>query len=113
MRARGNDDFAGGALGLIRHGWRVVLLLAVLGIAAGLTYSFLSEKEYRAETSLLFRDPGFDQKLFGAPFASSQSDPVREAATNVRLVSLDVVASRAAKELGQGYTTARIRGIVS
>lgn len=55
--------------------------------------------EYTASASLLFRDAGFDQKLFGAQTFERSTDPDREAATNVQLVSLDTVAERTARRV--------------
>ena len=56
-------------------------------------FSLTAQKEYSADAGLLFRDPGFDQKLFGTTFLAPNRDPAREAATNVKLVSLDIVAA--------------------
>ena len=71
--------------------------------------SLLHEEEYSASAPLLFRDPVFDQKLFGATFLGPSRNADRDATTNLRLVSLDVVARRAARRLG-GNTTAKAIG---
>ena len=81
---------------------RRIPLIALFFLAvAGLTFlvSSLQTKQYTAEASLLFRDPGFDQQLFGQ--SSETIDPEREAATNIGLISLDVVADRTAEDLGE------------
>src|SRR4051794_23997333 len=84
---------------LRRRGWVLVLTVGLLtGAAVGL--SVAQQKEYSASASLLFRDPELDQKLFGSTSLSSSTDPQREAATNVTLVSLEVVAERTARALG-------------
>jgi tyrosine-protein kinase len=94
-------------LGLRR---RLPLIIAcVLVVSAAATaYSLLQDKKYTAKAVLLFRNPGFDQSFSGgATFAPTQ-DATREAATNERLVSLAVVADRAARELGGGATGASL-----
>ncbi len=89
---------------VLRRRIGVALICALIVPAAALAYSYAQEKEYSASASLLFRDPGFTQKLFGTPFFTPSSDPDREAATNLRLVSLGVVAGRTADKLGGGLT---------
>src|SRR5207248_3878073 len=69
-------------------------------------------KEYSASASLLFRNPGFDQQLIGAPVLPT-ADPQREAATNLRLVSLEVVAARTARRLGHGLTPSAVSAAVN
>jgi succinoglycan biosynthesis transport protein ExoP len=77
----------------------VILLCAVLTPAAAFAFSASQQKQYSASASLLFRDPGFDQKIFGTTALPPSTDPAREAATNVRLVSLEGVAKRTAHKL--------------
>jgi succinoglycan biosynthesis transport protein ExoP len=83
---------------------RIPLIAACTALAGGaaLAFSLMQEKEYSAESSLLFRDPGFDQRLFGSSDSQAWQDPAREAATNVRLASLDAVADRTSEDLGRG-----------
>jgi capsular exopolysaccharide synthesis family protein len=75
----------------------------LLAAAAALVFSLLQTKQYTADASLLFRNPGFDQQIFGSSDTSSL-DPTREAATNLKLVSLKAVADRTAASLGGGLT---------
>src|SRR4051812_1348301 len=77
-------------------------------VGATLVFSLLQTKQYQATASLLFRDPGLDQKLFGSTYLAPSRDPAREAATNVRLVSLDVAAQRTARILDHGLTQASV-----
>jgi succinoglycan biosynthesis transport protein ExoP len=95
-------------LEVLRRRMGVMLLCAVLVPAAALAVSLTQEKEYTASASLLFRDPEFDEKVFGGTSLAPSQDPDREAATNVRLVSLEVVADRAARALGQGLSGRQI-----
>jgi len=74
-----------------------ILLVCLIGVpASALGFSLLQENQYTADASLLFRDPGLDQKLFGSTFQQPSRDPAREAATNIELVSVDEVAERTA-----------------
>lgn len=84
--------------GVLRRRILVVVGCVVLVAGAALALSLLQTKEYSATASLLFRDPGFDQRLFGSQTFSTQ-DPAREAATNLNLVSLDAVADLTADKL--------------
>jgi polysaccharide biosynthesis transport protein len=82
---------------MLRRRLLVVLICAIGVPAFALVYSALQEEQYTAEAFLLFRDPALDQKLFGSTFLQPSRDPDREAATNLRLVSLDAVAARTAQ----------------
>jgi succinoglycan biosynthesis transport protein ExoP len=93
-----------------RRGAALVLFLVFPVVA--LVISVTSEKRYTATSSLLFRDPQFDQKLFGSTFIAPTQDAAREGATNIRLVSLRVVADRTARRMGGGLTGADIAGKV-
>ena len=92
----------------IARRWGVILLCALAVPALALVLSLSQPKEYEASASLLFRDPAFDQKLFGSSYLAPSDDPDREAATNLELVSLDAVAARTARALGPGNTQREI-----
>lgn len=70
----------------------------LLTAGAALAISLIQTNQYTAVASLLFRDPGFAQELFHTPVVNN-TDPDREAATNVRLVSLQAVADQTAQHL--------------
>src|SRR3954447_25857761 len=95
-------------LRILRRRWVAVLSCCLLVPACALAFSLSQEKQYTGSASLLFRDPGFDQKLFGSQVFSSQTDPNREAATNVTLVSLETVGARAARRLGVGSVRSKV-----
>jgi succinoglycan biosynthesis transport protein ExoP len=91
-----SSDLAG-TLRALRRRWWLVPMCWVIVVASAAVFSLTAQKEYSADAGLLFRDPGFDQKLFGTTFLAPSRDPAREAATNVKLVSLDIVAQRTAR----------------
>jgi polysaccharide biosynthesis transport protein len=78
----------------------VIILCALLVPLAAVGVALLQDERWKASASLLFRDPQVAQQLFGSSFDSSSGDPQREAATNLELVSLEVVADRAARKVG-------------
>ena len=81
---------------LLRRDWALITACVVLLGAAFVAMALSQPKQYSAEASLLFRDPAFDQKLFGSTFFGRSADPDREAATNVALVGLEQIAERTA-----------------
>lgn len=91
----------------------VLTLCALTVPGAAFAFSVTQEKQYSASASLLFRDPRFDQTLFGSSFLAPSTDPAREAATNERLVSLRVVADRTARALRSVLTSRQIQDKVS
>ena len=75
--------------------------------------STLQTKEYAASASLLFRNPGFAEDLFGTnATASTPTDASREAATNEKLVGLAVVGVRAARQI-PGLNAKQVSEMVS
>jgi len=87
-----------------------MVLAVALVTASALGFSLSQKKQYSASASLLFRDPQLDQKLFGSSFVAPNTDPTREAATNLQLVSLGTVAARTAQALGSGWTQGKVSG---
>ncbi|HEX8101860.1 MAG TPA: polysaccharide biosynthesis tyrosine autokinase, partial [Solirubrobacteraceae bacterium] len=84
---------------------RLIILLCLLLVpGAALAFSLTREKQYTASASLLFRDSQLGQTLFGSSYLAPSSDPTRAAATNLTLVSLDVVGDRTAQRLGGGLS---------
>jgi len=90
---------------MLRRRLPIILLVVALSSGGTLAFSLLTEKKYTATAKLLFRDPGFDQKLFGSSVLAPSQDPAREAATNVALVGLDTIAARASTVPGDGRLT--------
>jgi receptor protein-tyrosine kinase len=88
--------------------WRLIAACFAATTLAALGFSLLQTKEYSASASLLFRDPGYAQALFGTAVTAANPDPAREAATNVKLVGLDIVAERASQALDGRITGAEV-----
>src|SRR3954449_11926229 len=98
---------------VLRRRIGVVLICALLVPAAALAFSLSQEKQYSASASLLFRDPQLDQKFSGSTVFAPSSDPNREAATNAKLASLQVVAARTSKALGGKLAPGEIAGKIA
>lgn len=112
---RANDDLPiRDFMRVLRRRLPIVLAISVLMPSAALTASLRSEKQYTATAELLFRDPGFDQRLFGSSILAPSQDPDREAATNATLVSLETIARRTSRKLRDPtLTPKRIRAKVT
>jgi polysaccharide biosynthesis transport protein len=90
----------------------LVIGCTLLTACLALVFSLTQTKQYTGRASLLFRDPGFDSRLFGSSPSSNQ-DPTREAATNITLVSLDAVADRTARTFDRSLSGDEISNKVS
>ena len=102
------DSFSVAALvAVLRRRFILFIAIALVIPATVVAWSQRQETTYTAAASLLFRDPGLDQKVFGASLESS-GDPDREAATNIKLVSLDVVAERTARNFDGPFDAGEI-----
>lgn len=100
-----------GLIRTLRDRWLlIVVCVAALGGIAFVA-SERAEKEYTASAKLLFRDPGFDQNLFGATVFPGSTDPERAAATNRQTVDLAETYQRAAKRI-QGFSPSEISDAV-
>ena len=99
-------------LAVLRRRAGLIALFLLVTAAAAFGFSELQQKEYSASASLLFRNPGFAEDLFGTTATAANPVPTREAATNEKLVGLAVVAERTAKQL-KGLTAEEVSGMVS
>jgi capsular exopolysaccharide synthesis family protein len=109
---RPKSDFADTLAILRRRAWLIIVCAVIVTlVAVGL--SLLQEKQYSASASLLFRNTGSAENLFGNDGGTTPViDPAREAATNEKLVGLQVVARRTARHLG-GLNAEEVSGMVS
>src|SRR4051794_5031142 len=84
-QTRDEQSAAVGLLRVLRRRMAIIIVCAIAVPAGALVFSLFQENQYSASASLLFRDPQFDQKLFGNTVVPANLDPSREAATNVEL----------------------------
>src|SRR4051794_12675361 len=84
----------GGQLAVFRRRRWSFIVCIVIAVGASVAASALQNKKYTANASLLFRESGLEQQFLGDSSQQPAPDPARQAATNVRLVSLEVVARR-------------------
>ncbi len=113
-----HDDLTRGRvvdLATVARVWRrrrwLIIACVVIATASTLAYDLTRVKKYSASATLLFRDPGFDQKFFGTQVLAPSVDPERAQETNVGLVSLEAIAARTAARLRRPVGT--IAGEVS
>ncbi len=99
----------GGVLAVLRRRAGLIVLCVAIATVGAVGYSLAQQKEYSASASLLFRNPGFAENLFGNSVSTPATDPTREAATNEKLVGLKIVAKRTSEHL-QGPDSGRSLG---
>ena len=98
-------------LAIVRRNLLLLVICLVTVPTVALGYSLLQTKEYTASASLLFGTQSLEARLLGV---ESNADPQREAATNVKLVSVDQVSVRTARALDlPGVTPSDVREAIS
>lgn len=97
-RLKGERD-ASAIVRVVRRRWWLIALIAAISAVGAYTVSKGKPKQYRATSSLLFVSSQFDQTLFGKQVISSNTDPTRQAATNIALLDLPTVASLVSTQL--------------
>jgi succinoglycan biosynthesis transport protein ExoP len=90
-------------LAILRRNWVIALICIVVAPIVAFAYSKSQTKEYTASASLLFTNQQVEAGLLGTEPAAN-SDPAREAATNLKLASLTTLSVRTAKAIGKGVT---------
>ncbi|MFL5779856.1 MAG: YveK family protein, partial [Thermoleophilaceae bacterium] len=108
-----DQNLASHVLRILRRRLPIILLTVVVCAGAAAAYSLTRPTEYTSTAVLLFRTPDFNQSFLPGTQPTSASDPTREAATNLKLVSLSVVADRTAKQLGGTETGSDLAGKVA
>jgi polysaccharide biosynthesis transport protein len=101
----------GGVIAVLRRRAGLIVLCVVIATVGAVGFSLAQEKEYSASASLLFRNPGFAESLFGSSVTTPATDPTREAATNEKLVGLEIVAKRTSEHL-KGLTPEEVSEMV-
>jgi capsular exopolysaccharide synthesis family protein len=102
----------GGVIAVLRRRAGLIVMCVVIATVGAVGISLLQEKQYSASASLLFRNPGFAESLFGNAVTTPATDPTREAATNEKLVGLEIVAKRTSEQL-EGLTPEEVSDMVS
>ncbi len=82
----------------LRRQWWVIVLVAAIAAAGAYVLAKREEKKYTATSGLLFLSSHLDQELVGKQIVDN-TDPSRQAATNLSLVELPTVAADAAHQL--------------
>lgn len=100
-------------LNVMRRRWWVVLLCTAIAGFASIAVSLTQQRLYAASASLLFRDPGFDQMLFGTSLLPSNTDPTIQSGTNVDLASLPLVATLTSGALNGELSPSQVRAEVA
>jgi succinoglycan biosynthesis transport protein ExoP len=83
----------------LRRRWFVVLACVVVATGVALAISSHQSKKYTATAEILFQESHFEQVLFGSSSIPAPN-PTRQAATNLKLVDLEVVSVHVANLLG-------------
>jgi tyrosine-protein kinase len=95
----------------LRRRWWVIVVVAVVAAAAAYVLGSRQTKQYKATAALLFLNSPLDQELTGKQIVSSNTDPIRQAATNQSLVELLTVSRMVASQLH--LPVGHVRGDVS
>lgn len=99
-------------LAILRRNWLIAVICIVVAPVAAFLYSKTQTKEYTATASLLFTNQTIEAGLLGSE-PTSNADPAREAATNLKLASLTTLYVRTAKAMGGGATKDEVSEKVS
>jgi receptor protein-tyrosine kinase len=100
-------------LRMIRRRWILVVGCGVVLAAASFAISVSKTKQYSTTATLLFRQSDLDQQLFGSQSLNPSTDPVRDAATELALVSLRTVAQLTSQSLGAKVSPVYVANAVS
>lgn len=97
---------AGAVVAFLRRRWTIIVAVAAFAAIAGLIVSSLQSTRYEATATVLFRDPGLDQRIFDAPILFGGEgllggQNVSDGETSIGLVELDRVAEETASGAGQ------------
>lgn len=84
------------ALKIARRYWILIVICLVTVPVIAFAYSKLQTKEYTASASLLFNNGDLENRLFGLN-SPTNVEPLRQAATNLKLASVEQIADRTAK----------------
>ena len=88
------------AVKVIRRYWALIVICLITVPVIAFAYSKLQTEEYTASTSLLFTNDDLETRLFGLT-PTTNVEPIRQAATNLKLASVEQIADRTAKAVPQ------------
>jgi Mrp family chromosome partitioning ATPase len=94
---------------MLRRRLPLVVLAVVVALVGAYVFSKQEQKKYSSTAVLLFKPLLIDVQLTGLPLQVPSSDPQRDTATDIGLVTLPQVRSRAAALLGPGYTPDKLK----
>lgn len=103
---RGDQSTRQDPIAIVRQRLHLIVLCILVAFAAAAAVTIALPKVYTATAVLLFRERPLDLALAGITSTPPRqvADPNREAATNVRLVDLPIIADRTARAIGGGLT---------
>ena len=100
MEDRSRTYDLGAALAVIRRRLPLIAALTLAGALVALAISLSQDDVYTAETTMLSRDQGLDDRISNSPVLKLQTDDSLGAATDASLADLDEVAAKTGEELG-------------
>lgn len=92
-------------LAILKRNWLIAVICIVVAPIVAFAYSKSETPEYTATASLLFTSPGLETQILGIEPTGTNTDPTREAATNLKLASLTSLSVRTAKALPEAHLT--------
>lgn len=84
-------------IAMVRRNWILVAICVLVAPIVAFLYSKSQTPEYTATASLLFTTQSAEAQLLG--LQATDTDPIREAATNLKLASLEALSVRTAEAL--------------
>src|SRR3954466_10356981 len=85
-------------LRVLRERWWIVLGVPAICVILALGHALTTDKQYEDGSKLLMRESSFGRARVGVPELNN-SDPERQAATNLSLITSNAVARRVARSL--------------
>ena len=113
MQGNRDEPYVLTILRAVGRRWKLVALCAVLAPIAAYAMTLTQTESYSASASLLFRDSGISNTLFGQGVFAPSLDPDRAGQTNIELVSLPAISRRTAAALGGDLDAKAVDGRVS
>ena len=90
----------------------LILGVVLACVAASLAISLTSEKEYKAESELLLRDPGFARTLFGSDLFEGGVDPERVTSTKIAVIGSPAVTQRVQDVISERFPDTDVEGAI-